>query len=285
MTDEFMTDEFMTDEFMTKENITLTTIEEIIPPIISPKIIFIIPYRDRETHLEHFKKQMKIVMEDYEPNMYKYMFVHQCDTREFNRGAMKNLGFIIASQLYPKDYKNITFVFNDIDTTPVRKNMLNYITTPNVIKHFYGFKYTLGGIVSILGQDFERIGGFPNFWGWGYEDNLLQIRAFNAGIVINRDVFYETNDNNVNIINFSHGTERKMNKYDFTEFKKQTKNGLYTIYELNYNIDNTTDFINITHFKTPYEEVKLSSFVHDLKNGNKPLNKRGKTTTMQMQFL
>ncbi len=29
----------------------------------APEIIFIVPYRNREMHLEHFKKQMKIVME------------------------------------------------------------------------------------------------------------------------------------------------------------------------------------------------------------------------------
>ena len=29
---------------------------------------------------------------------------------------------------YPNDYKNITFVFNDIDTTPVEKNKFNYET-------------------------------------------------------------------------------------------------------------------------------------------------------------
>ena len=38
-------------------------------------------------------------MEDYPTGSYKYMFIHQKDTREFNRGAMKNIGFIVASRL------------------------------------------------------------------------------------------------------------------------------------------------------------------------------------------
>ena len=168
---------------------------------ISPKIIFIVPYRNREAHLENFKNHMKIVMEDYPADSYKYMFVHQQDTREFNRGAMKNIGFIVASRLYPNHYKDITFVFNDVDNMPARKNILPFATSANKIKHFYGYTYTLGGIISVLGRDFERIGGFPNFWGWGYEDNLLQQRAINAGIEIDRDVFFKINDTE-NIVHF-----------------------------------------------------------------------------------
>ncbi len=248
-----------------------------------PKIIFIVPYRDRPQHLENFKTHMKTVMEDYEPGSYKYMFVHQCDTRSFNRGAMKNIGFIAAVKMYPKDYENITFVFNDVDCMPAHKNMLEYATTLGVIKHFYGFTYTLGGIVSILGKDFARINGFPNFWGWGYEDNLLQTRAKNAGIIINRDVFFDINDN-VNILHFSHGSERKMNVYDFKQFQNKTKNGLFTIYDLSYEIDDSNDFLNVINFKTPYEENKGSSFIYDLKNGNLPLNGRSKRVIMPMIF-
>ena len=249
-----------------------------------PKIIFIVPYRNREAHLEYFKNHMKMVMEDYPADSYKYMFIHQQDTREFNRGAMKNIGFIVASRLYPNDYKDITFVFNDVDSMPVHKNVLPYATTAGTIKHFYGYNYTLGGIISVLGRDFERTGGFPNFWGWGYEDNLLQHRAINAGITINRDVFFKIGDKE-NIVQFEHGTERTMNKFDFDKYSKKTNEGIYTIFKLDYNIDNNTDFVNVTDFKTGYEEVKHARFVHDLKNGNQPLKNGKRRTTMEMQFL
>ncbi len=248
-----------------------------------PRIIFIVPYRDRAHHLEKFKTHMKTVMEDYEPDTYKYMFIHQCDTRSFNRGAMKNIGFIVASQMYPKDYQNITFVFNDVDNMPAHKNVLDYATTPGVIKHFYGYSYTLGGIVSIMGGDFVRINGFPNFWGWGYEDNLIQYRAMKAGITINRDVFFKIDDD-VNILHFSHGTERKINKYDFKQYENKTNNGLFTIYELNYEVDDYNDFINIINFKTPYEEFTNSTFNYDLKNGNRPLNRTRRFGVLSMVF-
>jgi hypothetical protein len=251
---------------------------------VVPRIIFIVPYRNRETHLEIFKNHMKMIMEDYTADSYKYMIIHQQDTREFNRGAMKNIGFIVASRLYPNDYKNITFVFNDVDSMPTRKNILPYETSSGVIKHFYGFNYTLGGIVSVLGRDFERIGGFPNFWGWGYEDNLLQQRALQSGIAINRDVFFKIGDRE-NIVQFEHGTERIMNKYDFDKFSKKTNEGLYTILKLDYNIDEKTDFVNVTDFKTGYDEVKYAKFIHDLKNGNKPLKIRKRKSTMELQFI
>ena len=139
----------------------------------APEIIFIVPYRNREMHLEHFKKQMKIVMEDYVPGSYKYMFIHQRDEKTFNRGAMKNIGFIAMKQKYPNHYKNMTFIFNDVDTMPFYK-IFDYETVPGVIKHYYGFKYALGGIVVMKGADFEKTNGFPCFWGWGMEDNVLQ---------------------------------------------------------------------------------------------------------------
>ena len=142
---------------------------------ITPKVIFIVPYRDREQQLLFFQRQMEYILEDYQENHCKVIVAHQNDKRSFNCGAMKNIGFLIVKQLYPNSYKNITLIFNDVDTMPFNKNFLNFETQKGIVKHFYGFKHTLGGIVSINAEDFERINGFPNFWAWGYEDNLLYI--------------------------------------------------------------------------------------------------------------
>ena len=93
------------------------TIEEIAPDeepakALTPSIIFVIPYRDRKEHLEQFRRHMKMVMEDIDPGTYRFLIVHQRDTKSFNRGAMKNIGFMAMRAKYPDTYKNITFIFD-----------------------------------------------------------------------------------------------------------------------------------------------------------------------------
>ena len=100
--------------------------EEARPKI--PQIVFIVPYRDREQQKIFFDSQMKIIMEDYSKDSYQIFYIHQADTREFNRGALKNIGFLFVKTKYPNDYQNITLVFNDIDTMPFTKNFLDYST-------------------------------------------------------------------------------------------------------------------------------------------------------------
>ena len=133
---------------------------------MAPKILFIVPYRDRKEHKQFFMKYMEFIMEDYKKEDYEIYFVHQCDKQPFNRGGMKNIGFLAMRNKYPDDYKNITFVFHDVDTLPYTKNLLPYETTKGNIKHFYGYQFALGGIFSIIGGDFEIVNGFPNMWGW-----------------------------------------------------------------------------------------------------------------------
>jgi hypothetical protein len=140
---------------------------------------------------------MKTILEDYPEGSYKIYYVHQKDARSFNRGAMKNIGFLYAKSVYPEDYKNITFVFNDVDTMPKTKHLLDYNTQDGIIKHFYGHTNTLGGIVSIKGLDFEKTLGYPNLWAWGYEDNMLQIRAIKVGLTIDRSQFFNMGDPNI----------------------------------------------------------------------------------------
>ena len=101
-----------------------------------PNLIFIVPYRDRVEHKQFFIKYMDFIMEDYKKEDYEIHFVHQCDSRPFNRGAMKNVGFLAMKQKYPNEYKNITFVFNDVDTLPYTKNLLPYETVIGKVKHF-----------------------------------------------------------------------------------------------------------------------------------------------------
>lgn len=215
-----------------------------------PKLIYIIPYRDREPQLNHFKYYMKYILEDIPTQDYEIIYVKQCDTRPFNRGALKNIGFIVSKRKYPQDYQYITFVFNDIDTIPAYKNLLDYKTTIGTIKHFFGYKFALGGIVSITGYDFEKIGGYPNYWGWGMEDNDLQHRALKYGVLIDRTNFYSIND--PNIINIKDKIKKVCSKQQIWRAGPKNVEGFKDISRLSYNLDN--DFINVFYFETKINE-------------------------------
>lgn len=172
----------------------ITTIPATVAISDGPKIVFIVPYRDRANNLNVFRVMMTHVLEDHDPCSFEVFFAHQDDTRPFNRGGIKNAGFMAVRDRYPNTYRDITFVFNDVDTVPSMKGLLPYETVRGVIKHFYGVKFALGGIFSITGHDFELINGFPCYWSWGYEDNVLNTRALKCGLTIDRSVFFNIGD-------------------------------------------------------------------------------------------
>lgn len=228
---------------------------------------------------------MKFILENKDPDSYEVYFSHQCDDRSFNRGAMKNIGFLAIKEKYPEDYKNISFVFNDVDTIPFNK-IFDYTTTSGTVKHYYGFKFALGGIVVLNGGDFERINGFPSYWGWGLEDNILQKRCQRGKLKIDRSVFYKLGS--PEILQLFDGVERVISKDDPRQMDEPNNaNGLSTIRQLNYKIsekspdiqDNvfvTSDFkmnyINVTHFQTYIPYNTRSFHKKDLRNKKETLS-------------
>jgi hypothetical protein len=205
-----------------------------------PKIIFIVPYRNRENEKIHFSVYMNYIMEDYEKNDYEIYYSHQTDSRPFNRGATKNIGFLAMKEKYPNDYKNITFVFNDIDTIPFKKNILNYGTIKGIVKHFYGVIFALGGIFSINGEDFERCNGFPNNWGWGLEDNEMNRKVLNNKIKIDRAQFYPIGSKE--ILQIYDSPIRLINNDEPKNYiTKNNIDNLNNISQLNYTIENNNE--------------------------------------------
>ena len=249
-----------------------------------PTLIFIVPYRDRESHYKIFASTMKTALEN--APSYKIFYLHQTDSRNFNRGAMKNIGFLAVKQMYPSDYQNITLVFNDVDTMPAKDTVLDYKTTPNVIKHFYGFDYTLGGIVSILASDFERLNGFPNFWAWGFEDNLIQTRAQKCGMVIDRSVFYKIGD--PRITQLTDTIIREVNRTEYDRFLQNTTEGIDSIRGLKYEVKEETGVIDVLQFNTTVQENTATRYAYDLRNGPAPFNnhdqKNRRIPRMKMHF-
>jgi hypothetical protein len=258
-----------------------------------PKIVFIVPYRNRPQHKFFFSTYLTSILSlSTVCDSYEIYFSHQCDKRSFNRGATKNIGFLAIKEKYPNDYKNITFVFNDIDTIPF-SNIFNYQTFSGIVKHFYGFDYALGGIVSITGADFEAVNGYPGFWGWGLEDTVLQKRCENANLHINRDQFYPIGS--PDILHLFDGVSRLINRKDpFRATNDNGYDGLQTIANMHFTIDteskNPLDnihvsnsdkifVINIDSFTTAVRYENNNFYKYDLRNDPKQIFNETNTST------
>ena len=243
----------------------------------SNKTIFIVPYRDRLEHLYFFQQYLPFVLPDINNNNndnidYEVYFAHQKDTRPFNRGAMKNIGFLAIKNKYPNDYKNITFIFNDVDVLPYTKNIFDYKTTDNIIKHYYGYTNCLGGSFAIKGKDFERINGFPNLWSYGLEDTIIQTRALSVvdkSIRIERDNFYEIG--NKKILQLFDGLNRLIDRNPTNKLFENHKNdGISSIINnnnirnLKYNIVSETPCQD-KHSMVDFFMIDVENFTTDVK--------------------
>ena len=225
-----------------------------------PRIVFIVPYRNRHQQKQFFSTFQTSVMGDRDD--YEIYFSHQCDARTFNRGATKNIGFLAIKAKYPEHYKDITFVFNDIDTVPFAQ-IFDYETSHGVVKHFYGFKYALGGIVSLTGADFEATNGYPNFWGWGMEDNVLQKRCEKIGLHIDRSHFFPIGS--PDIIHLFDGVSRIINRKDpWRATHDNGQDGIRTIhklaYEISYESKNPVDNVHTVHMDNVFM-INIETFM------------------------
>lgn len=226
-----------------------------------PPIVFIIPYRNRAEHRSEFLEAVDIYFKKMKINKdYILLFAHQFDERPFNRGAMKNLGFLYVKEKYPKDYKNITFVFNDVDTYPLFDVSVEYYrTTHKKIKHFYGVEFALGGSFSITGYDFEYLNGFPNYWGWGLEDNLIQNRALGCNIQIDRTDFNTIHSDKYN--QTMHGTNRTIDtKLQMKYTQDDGKNGITSIKDIKHD-----SLIGAKYIEVQFKEWEIPEKSEDIK--------------------
>ena len=250
------------------------------PQTSYPSIVFVIPYRDREQHLAFFKNHMLTnILNNTPKESYQLLIVHQNDSRSFNRGAMKNIGFLHIKQKYPNDYDKITLVFNDVDTMPYT-NILNYETTRGIVKHFYGYTFALGGIFSINAKDFEETGGFPNFWAWGYEDNAMNQRVLDKNLTIDRSTFFPIMDKN--ILQLKDGVTRLVNRSEYDSFKQNHMDRLTDIYNIQMS-EGEDGFLNVNAFDTVVVK-KTPDTVYDMTKSRFPFKSNHRRGRMGMFF-
>ena len=258
--------------FNSNKSVNVVVDESVAPVAVVPKLIFVVPYRDRLEQYQFFDDHMRTrILSVYEASEYLILYAHQVDDRPFNRGAMKNIGFLAGKAMFPNDYQNITFVFNDVDTMPYVKNFLNYQTWTGNVKHFYGYHFALGGIVSITGGDFERVNGYPNLFSWSSEDNTLQIRVLEAGLNIDRSQFYPIMDKH--ILQNKDGLHKVINRTEHERVKFGSKEGLQDLLKvgggLSYDYVAETGFVNVKGFSTGYVYNTAADKIHNITDGTK----------------
>lgn len=160
---------------------------------MTDKLAIIVPFRDRQEHLDIFVPHMHSFLEDKGLD-YDIFIAEQTDDRPFNYGKLCN---IVVKEL-PQEYTY--FAFHDIDMLPINDDCdYGYPEAPihlatQVQVHEYKLPYVqyFGGVVLINREDFERANGYSNeYWGYGFEDIDLLYRLQRSGAYLEK--FYDLN--------------------------------------------------------------------------------------------
>jgi hypothetical protein len=151
----------------------------------------VVPYRDREEHLVHFLPHIREYMDDCGIS-YHIVIAEQAEGLPFNRGAMKNAGFLLSGT---SDYT----CFHDVDYLPLNADyswadnpaclvLIGAEGRPAKINdktqriHLNTVSF-FGGAVLMPDALFRQIDGYSNdYWGWGFEDTDIARRFEAAGI-------------------------------------------------------------------------------------------------------
>lgn len=138
------------------------------------KTIVIIPYRDRQIHLDYYLANSVPKLTELIPEI-EFIVVEQTSGKKFNRGKVINVGYHFYNK--SDDY----YITQDVDVNPNKEETFSMYQTEvkeNKFLGIYSDGQTLGGIVKFRGSTFEKVNGFPNdYWGWGHEDKDLSNRA------------------------------------------------------------------------------------------------------------
>lgn len=157
------------------------------------KLAIIVPYRDRQEHLDVFVPHMHEFLKDKGID-YTIFIAEQSDDRPFNYGKLCN----VVTKEIGKEYTY--FAFHDIDMLPISDECdYSYPESPthlatNVEAHDNKLPYPqyFGGVVLINREDFERANGYSNeYWGYGFEDLDLLYRLQRSGAYLEK--YYDLN--------------------------------------------------------------------------------------------
>lgn len=155
----------------------------------SKHIALVVPFRDREAHLERFRERIKSHVQAWNAKGIRHNWtvyvVEQYDNELFNRGYLFNAGFRSAleqAKLTGRPYDCV--VMHDIDIIPQAVVDYGWCQWPNQLSgeiecHSWSAPYpdNVGGVVSLSPAHWQKINGFSNdYEGWGGEDDDLYHR-------------------------------------------------------------------------------------------------------------
>nr|XP_057909970.1 beta-1,4-galactosyltransferase 3-like [Doryrhamphus excisus] len=150
----------------------------------------IIPHRAREQHLRFLLHYLHPFLQRQQLS-YRIYVIHQAGDYTFNKARLMNVGFREA--MSDEDWDCL--FFHDVDLIP-EDNRNTYMCDSSP-KHFAiaidKFDYKLpyekyfGGVTAFTPDQYRKINGFPNnYWGWGCEDDDIEIRVSLAGMPTTR---------------------------------------------------------------------------------------------------
>jgi len=159
------------------------------------RLKIVVPYRDREKQLRQFLPHIR----DYfagRGTPYHIVIAEQAEGLPFNRGAIKNAGFLLGAESDYTCFHDIDYlpleadyswtdspaglVWAGAESIPIKASGQTQYIKPDMSKFF-------GGAVLMPNALFQQVDGYSNqYWGWGYEDTDLVSRFQAANITVAR---------------------------------------------------------------------------------------------------
>ena len=136
------------------------------------RVAIVIPYRDRQKHLNVFLNHMHRFLQKQLID-YAIYIIEEVPNLKFNRAMLMNIGYRESL----KDYDWQCFVFHDVDLVPEdERNIYSCPTYPrhmsanvNTFDYVLPYKEIMGGVTAMSRKHFELINGFSNiYFGWVY---------------------------------------------------------------------------------------------------------------------
>jgi hypothetical protein len=210
----------------------------------------VVPYRDRDAQLRRFLPHVRQYFAANGDIRYRIVIVEQEDGLPFNRGAIKNVGFLLSGEaeytcFHDVDYLPVSadyswadvptgLVWFGAESIPISSSPDTHYIRPDMPNFF-------GGAILIPNHVFERVDGYSNdYWGWGYEDTDLMLRFKAARIpcarrkCFFRPLFHESDGYEANGDMKSAGlANRALQKGKWAPNRRAGRDGLSTIsYEI-----------------------------------------------------